>query len=588
MIYDNLKTYYASVEMPGGWYFDHVETLKTIDLYYNSQFKTGAYDSRGFRKFFYNRVKPACDIASKFCDLDTKDITLYPEHGDDELRVWMMQKDLKIWLKKNDFGVLLNDIVQDYPKYGHVFIKRQKDGKWGKTHIQNLRYDPASDSLDTDEFFYELHRMTKRDIGAMTSWDQTKVEELFERQGEVATYDIYECYDYNSGIGKPWKFSIKAGLFTRKQSDGTLLRGTEAMLNSENEDYLPEIVLYEGQVDAPPFRELRWESVPGRRLGLGFVEYLFDNQIAENEAENLERKGLYYTALHLFQTKDPTVGSNVLTDAENGDILKTISEVLPVQTEERNLAAFNATRGRWADNTVQKTFTTEISRGENLPSRTPLGVANLQASMVASYFDLKRENLGLFLKKLFLEEIIPSFKDKSKEEHILTFMGSDSEIDKLDGAIGESLLQEKAWEYAEKTGFFPSSEEMESERQRIKGELRKRKNRHLKIPAREYENVVYFLDVNITGEQRDVGVQNQTLQTLLQIVGTNPAVLANRATRAILFKIAENGGVSPVDLNLIGEQIDQNPQEVMAMAQGGSVAGSAGAQSGRMESQRTI
>ena len=49
----NIQQFYTKIDMPGGYGFDHVETLKTIDLYYNSKYKTGEYDSLGFRKFFF-------------------------------------------------------------------------------------------------------------------------------------------------------------------------------------------------------------------------------------------------------------------------------------------------------------------------------------------------------------------------------------------------------------------------------------------------------------------------------------------------------------------------------------------------------
>ena len=99
-----VASWYQDVEMPGGWRFNQSEELKTIDLYYNSQYKTGQYDLQGFRKFFYNIVKPVCDIATKFIDLDTRDIILTPEHSNDELRVFLLQRRLKQWLKDVDFG----------------------------------------------------------------------------------------------------------------------------------------------------------------------------------------------------------------------------------------------------------------------------------------------------------------------------------------------------------------------------------------------------------------------------------------------------------------------------------------------------
>jgi hypothetical protein len=140
-----------------------------------------------------------------------------------------------------------------------------------------------------------------------------------------------------------------------------------------------------------------------------------------------------FTSLKLYQTRDDAVGGqNILTGAKNGDILKIDQEVTPVTMEERNLAAFNATRGRWDQSTRDKTFSTDAVRGESQLSRTPLGVVNSQVAQVAGFYKQKRDNYGGFVKLLLIKRIVPSFKHDTRKEHTLTFLGSDEELAKLD------------------------------------------------------------------------------------------------------------------------------------------------------------
>src|SRR3990167_6089073 len=212
---DNINLFYTPVEMPGGYSFNHPETIKLIDLYYNDQFKSGKYDSRGFRKFFFNIVKPACDVATKFIDLDTKDIILISEGSGMEEKVFIMQRDLKQWLKEQKFGVLLNKIGNDYPKYGHVFIKKTKDG-WKKLNIHNLRFDPASESLETDTFFYEVLLMTIKNIKGM-GWNTDKITELTATKSPV--YLVYECYDYESS---GWTRTYRARAYNKEVNGKTV------------------------------------------------------------------------------------------------------------------------------------------------------------------------------------------------------------------------------------------------------------------------------------------------------------------------------------------------------------------------------
>lgn len=578
-IRNNILMYYNSVEMTGGYFHNLPETLKMTNLYYNSKFKSGTRDRRGFRKFFYNIVKPACDIATKFIDLDTKDIILMPAKADEEFRVWMMQKDLKVWLKKEKFGNLLNKIGFNYPKMGHVVLKKSKGNKWNLVNIENLRTDPSVEWLTDSSFVYEVHLMSRGDIESMGSWDKEVVKDLLEHSKDES-FLIYECFTKK---GNKWEKEILADIFTIKGQEGETIRGTESLINTE-EELLPSKVLFKGKVSKLPYRELKWESVPGRWLGFGFVEYLEENQIATNEAENLERKGLMYTSLKLFQTRDDSIGgSNVLTDAENGDILKVDGELTPISMEERNLAEYNATRSRWDTNTERKTFSFDIARGEQLPSRTPLGVANLSAATVASYFELKRENMGLFIKDLLTDDIIPEFKNKTQREHILTFLGSDDELDKLDKTVTRLLVDEVVVKHAKRTGFFPSRLVREDAERRVKDSLNRQKNRYLNIPDSTYDTLEYFVDILITGEQLDTGSLGATLTTALQLVGTNPAMLQNKSSRTIFFKLLELSGVSPVELNLLSEDIDKTP-----VPQGGSVAGAQPGPAGTIPGQRQI
>lgn len=559
----NLQTFYEDVEMPGNYRYNHAETIRTIDLYYNSKYKTGQYDALGFRKFFYNIVKPACDIATKFIDLDTKDIILIPESPDSEMRVWFLQKKLKQKLKIDYFGVLLNEIAFDLPKYGSVVIRKHKK-KWRKLNIQNLRMHPAAKSLEDSPFVYELMTMSRGEIDDM-KWDKDAIKELYSRCDDEE-FIVYNCYHKS---GDQWYHAVKADVFAYNK-DGALLRTTEADINDNSRTYLPAITLFEDETDEFPYREVHWERVPGRWLGYGFVEYLEENQIAINEAENLERSGLKFTSLKVYQTRDDAVGgSNILSNTQNGDIIKVDSEITALPMEERNLAAFNNTRSNWTANTERKTFTTDITTGANLPSRTPLGVANLQASFASSYFELKRENYGLFLKELVMDDLLPDCQKSSVKEHILVFSSSEPELDKLDQAIADILVGQAIMDKAEETGFFPSKEQRDDARRRVLSELQKKTNRYYQIPKDFYRDAKYTVDVNITGESVDNGTRSQIVQLALQIVGQNPGVLQNAPARSMLFYLLSLGGISPADLNLTA-QPEQQPQQ--PVEQGGSLS----------------
>lgn len=553
-----LGKFYESIEMPGGWTFNQPEMLKLIDLYYNSKFKTGKYDNKGFRKFFFNVVKPVCDIATKFIDLDTRDINLTPEMGGDELRIFLMQRRLRQWLKDEDFGVLLNDITFAWPIAGHIVLKKSRAG-WGLVPIQNLRMDTTVKRLKDSHCVAEIYVMGRGEI-ADQGWLLERIQEMYLR-GQEEEFVIYDIFEKK---GKKWYRRVLGDVWSYKTKDG-MNRSVESEINRTSEDWIGSITLFEGEVDKLPYRELKWEDVPGRWLGRGYVEYLEDNQVAFNETENLERKGLALSSLKLWQTRDEQIGGqNVLVNADNGDIVKTESEITPIAMEERNLAQYQETRANWKENVERKTFTSDITTGASLPSRTPLGVANLQASLASSFFERKREELGLFVKRLLLDDIIPDFASDTVLEHTLVFNGNDEELTWLDDAIADTMVGEKVVDYALETGWFPSQEQKQLIRTQIKDKLKGQKNRYLRIPDSFWKNAHYYVDINITGESFDVSVKSQILQMAMQIVGTNPAVLQNPAGKAILFKLLNIGGINPVELNLVDQPNQPAPPTQVA------------------------
>lgn len=565
-----VQKFHQDVEMPGNWKHNLPDTIKLIDLYYNSKFKTGQYDTRGFRKFFYNVVKPACDIATKFIDLDTGNIVLHPEMGGNELRIFLMQHRLKQWLKDTKFAKLLNDMTYRWPIYGHLVLKKLKD-EWVIVPIQNLRVDPSGRWLNTMASFAELYMMNQSDLESMAGWDKTK---LYER-GEEEQYLIYDVFDKTVD---GWHRTVKGDLWCHRKDDG-MVRNVESEINRQGEQWMGSVVLFEEDIKdiSSRYREIKWEEVDGRWLGRGYVEYLEDNQVSRNETENLERKGLALSSLKLFQTRDEMIGGqNVLVHAENGQILKVEDEIKAIPMEERNIVQYKETRQNWDMNTERKTFTSDITTGNSLPSRTPLGVANLQATMASSFFERKREELGIFVKYLLIEDVIPSFKKDTAKEHTLIFSTSDEDTEWLDNAICETMVGEKIVDYAMATGWFPSKEQKELIKLQVKDKLKGQKNRYLKIPANFWMHAKYYVDIDITGESVDSGVKAQVLQMLLQILGTNPGVVQNPATRSILFKLAMMGGINPAELNLVqpsGYGQEQQGQVAGSLAAPAPIAG---------------
>ncbi len=561
---DSVMMMYNNVDMPGGWKFNHIKTLKQIDLFTNSKYATGEIDDQGFYKFFRDISTAPCDIASKFIDIDVQNFRFLPRPSmqadvtDNELAVYHFNKDFKIYADENKLGALINQHGDDLPKYGSIFTKNVR-GQARRVAPHNMKFDPSAPNLRASSFVAEPYLMRKAEILAMRDkWNKIKNFEDVLSRGETDLYLIYEFYE---NYGTEWKRSIVADVFAWKDNKGGIIRSLESNVNYQGE-MLPSVTLHEDTMKELPYYDHKWKNVDGRLLGYGYVEYLFPNQISTNEVENIERKNLYFTSLVLLQTRDHAVGGKNLASAQSGDFLDLDSEVTKVPMEERNLAAYNSANSRWDQSTAMKTFSFDIASGNNLPSRTPLGVANLQAGMVTSFYEKKRENFGMHLKDDILKHIIiPSFKDKTAREHLLTIGSDEKDLEEYIKFVAKVYVDKAVADYAEKHGFYPSIEQRKTIEQQTVNELRSRKNQNIKIPDFHYDNIGYKLEVDITGESVDTGVKSALIDKGLSIVGSNPAILQNKTALTMFTRFLALGGITPQELGIDMNNIDMTPMQ---------------------------
>ena len=104
---------------------------------------------------------------------------------------------------------------------------------------------------------------------------------------------------------------------------------------------------------------------------------------------------------------------------------------------------------------------------------------------------------------------------------------------------------------------------------RIENELKDAKNRYLDIPDGFYRDAKYIVDILVTGEEMDTGARTQTLSVALQILGSNPAILQDKVTRAVFFKLLEIAGIPPIEVSALAES---KPSVPAVLPQGGSVS----------------
>ena len=312
-----------------------------------------------------------------------------------------------------------------------------------------------------------------------------------------------------------------------------------------------------------PFKDFHYMKTRGRWLGVGVVEMLFDVQERVNELKNQKRTSMQIGALKLFQTPDKSVVRNVLTDLQNGDVMLTGKEggITPIENKEQNLEAFKDEEESYSEQTDKLSFAYEALRGDTSDASTPLGTTQIAVAQGTSVFAFKKENLSLFLQEFFNDLVLPELMKDMTPEHMMRFIGSTQEIQKLDQAAAEvhannyvkgELLKGKL---VTKMDFDGAKQKAITTYQKLGG------NRFLKIKENFYQDAEFEFDFLITPEQADPAKMATNIQAVISEVAQNPNILTDPRLKLLFFKLCDQLGVSQAEIELADQQATEMQQQ---------------------------
>lgn len=506
---------YAS-KNEGGVVFSQKETLNRIDLYINSEFESGKYDSEGQRKVFLNIVRFIRDVSRMRTDIDVKNYVFNPETYDDFWKTYTMQRQFKLWARKTYFGELLNRIGDDYATYGTAVVKR----------VGNMLYRvPLGNLINTQDaktlkdavlnggYVIERHRMKLAEMKRMKGWD---MGDLDDYDKEYLVYEMYAMCENDKGDYVPMVHIIIPADSGKKGEKGH--------------------ILFEGETD-PPYEEVFWEKIDNRWLGRGPVEVQLENQLARNMTANMRRRGLLWSSKKIFQTQSEEVQKNLVKDVKDGEVLyvgKTTG-ITPVPMETRNVGEYSSDEEVWKENSQQQSFTFEVATGEALPSGTPFRLGVVLSQAVDTFFNIKREQLGLFCKRSFFELMIPIFKKEAKE-FTLAIARTDDGFELVRKAMIDEKTERKAIQVL-LNGEIPDKEAIRAQVEKI---INESPNLFLEGEEGLYDDVKYYLELDITDEANDTQTDITTLTTLWQAMNAKGDPRADRVLEFIFAKTGKN------------------------------------------------
>ncbi|MGI8467739.1 MAG: hypothetical protein ACR2N3_04735 [Pyrinomonadaceae bacterium] len=553
------------VKIARNYNYNQKDTLDLIELYYNSKFLSGNLDSLEREKPFFNINKFRVNVATRTTDMDVKDIKIESETSDDYVRSFLLTKENMVWMKQANFSRFLNDLGKTRAKYGGTLIKKTNHNGELKLTVVPWK-DLITDQTDILKgVIIERHFYTPAELKAMSGvWDnvdeaietaRANKDDYNETNSKQTPGDYIEVYEIHGDLPVAMLKDIedvKEEDFETYSTQVHIVCGSDMYDTDDNGKKTEKgTTLFSGKEKQLPYKYLAWDEVPGRALGVGVVEDSFEAQVWTNDLIYKEKEIVELASKIIYQTTDKTVGKNVLTDLENGDIItlkdgKTLSQVNNVPS---SLPEFTNMLAKWKDQLDRTTNTYEANTGENLPSGTPYRLGATLNQEANSMFDYRREEMGIFLQEVYEDWVMPYLIKKLKSKHTLATEFSEDELNMIDSAHIELALKEEI-EKKQQEGILIT--DIEQERQRLKQKMMQTKaTRFINVPKNYYDDINATISIITTNETRVKAAVLETLNSVLVQFAQNPQILDNPVTKKILNKIMEvSGAFSPIELQV--------------------------------------
>jgi hypothetical protein len=555
LILKELKAYEsAEINITDKVKYSQFKTVKRILTHQNNGFENASNKKR----FFYNIGNSRRDTGVKKCDIDTKDISLVSDNINAQAENFLLRSELKQYLKETNHGQKLNEIVEEYVDWGNVVAKKDQYDIYKKVNLSNLYVlDVTAESLE-DTTTIEKHRMYPDELKAMVdTWNnvpETIAELNCAGENKSPYYEIYERYGFMTIAGykelKGETYTIEDG----KKFIMTLMivaakRGNDAYYYSESQANNGYILFLEelqgkkqpnGKLKYKPYNEVHFGPYEGRWLRKGYREVLFDYQDRANILANQIYQAMKWSSIHVFWSADGKIaGKNIFKSIEQGQIIQTDNlNILPV--EERNLSAHVEEWNKLMDLADKECQTFEVATGEGLPSGTTLGQVQIQTATVGEFFNFKREKLGLFIKQIFNEWVLPEILTRINAEHVLKITGDPEYMETYFTSLANAWLINNYIQIIEANGHItPEQKQLLIDMK--KEEIKQSPEQLLKIEKEFYKNAKPKVDVDITGESINKQAKVTNGLALTQYL-SNPVVMQDPLSRGIILEIADDLG----------------------------------------------
>ncbi len=557
--------------------FSQYENLEKIDAYLNSKHTSGPTDSLNREKPFFNIVTGAVNIWYRATDIDRKDIRIKATKGKDFIGAFLASIHLQEWMKREAFGMFLNEWGRSLARYGSSPLKFvEQKGRLIPSVIPWNRLISDTVDFENNPKIEKLY-LTPSQLRTNKNYNQQKVEELIsakearetigkEKKDSISEYlELYEVhgiFPLSLVTDKPadddkWVQQMHVVSFVAKEQP-----------DKDGKTEYSEFTMLKGREKQDPYMLTHLIKEDGRAQSIGAVEHLFDAQWMRNHTAKNIKDQLDFASKLIMQTSDGSfIGQNVLTNIETGDILihKINEPLTELNNQSHDITSLQNFGNEWSMLAKEITSTPDSISGGTMPSGTAYRQVAILNQESHSLFELMTENKGLHIEEMFRKFVIPFLKKQmtTSEEIAATLEAHDvTQLDTLyinaevirrkNQHIKDHMLKQNG-QGGEVAPPFDSAAVAGELQANLATQGNQRFIKPSEITTVMWSDILkdleWVVEVEVTNEQTDKEQVLTTLNTVLTTIAGNPLILQDPNARMIFNKILETtGALSPLEL----------------------------------------
>lgn len=582
---DVIKEYKNSsknVDVVEGLSFSMYELIREFEFISSGHYISGDYDEDGQLRPFHDIITRILENQRTAEEIDTSDLKIVSDDPDFYRRALFIEKYNADWMYEKNIAQKINDAIETRGKNGGVLFKLceyEDDIDIEITDWNAFAGDEADliNGIKVITNFYTPAKLIEE--AQERGWDMDMVTEAIELYAEADQEDS-EYYEQRETTGKYVAVRELSGTLPKSYIDEEAdeheysyqvhyLAGTEF---TDSTGVNKGKTLSSVELEQSPYYYLPYKKRGGnaKLLGIGMVERGKHAQVQTNRGAQNWKKAIDFASTHVLQSASKNLkGKNVLSGVKSGTIIK-IDDQKPISGVDMSPQALQHLplfMSSWQSQIDGSTGTTAIGTGagEKLPADLTYRLGAVLDQNAQSPFDLRREEMGIMLNRIWKERIIPFHISKIKNADHLNLKFNPDELRQIDFEITTKMADDAVLESyfaGEYNSISPTMkfQAMESDRASIieglNEDLQKNKSRRKIVNDMGKQWRDYWDEANgkvyveVTNERRKKGVQLESANNaMMQYLQFKPQFDADPEARKMLNDIVQMAGLRPIDFS---------------------------------------